>query len=71
MVMGNLLNLYQEGKMKDKYYKYICIGFAVILTLATYIYGVPAMADDFATWRNGGLPAEDARCAAAFKLEVE
>lgn len=42
------------------------------LFIGVMIYnGLPATLDDIATWRNGGLTAEDARCAAAFKMELE
>ena len=63
----------QEMSKPDKQhnpYKYICITFAICLTVTMYYYGAPAVLDDIAAWRNNGMAAEDARCAMAFDLDV-
>ncbi len=53
------------------WYKATCITVALLLTIVMYVYGVPALLDDVAQWRNGGMPTEDARCASAFKLKMD
>jgi len=57
--------------MRKDPYKIVCISAVVMFFIAMTYFGMGAMLDEIATWRNNGLSAADARCASAFKLEVD
>lgn len=56
------------------YYKYICLTLLCLFLLACMYYGIPALLDQIAQWRNGGMPVEVAKCsmfASEHLLEVD
>ena len=52
-------------------YKAIVLSVLFVFIATMTCFGVPVARDKFATWVNDGFPAEDARLAVAFDIDVK
>ena len=48
----------------------ILLGILVVVIISPQYDGYKALGDRFATWKNDGYPAEEARCAVALTNSV-